>query len=123
MHTNAIAHYPASASEAERPCSRYGQRPLAQCVLCCAGTVLFVCRPRAVWSTLSEVNHQLESRMRETRPSGSEGGGTCVLPSPISYGRAASPLYFSAWSSDDESSSRIHSTIESGKLPFLIKSS
>jgi hypothetical protein len=37
-----------------------------------------------VWSTLSEVNHQLESRMRETRLSGSEGGGTLVLPTPIS---------------------------------------
>jgi len=36
-----------------------------------------------VWSILSEVNHQLESRMREIRLSGSEGGGTLVLPTPI----------------------------------------
>src|SRR5712691_11788204 len=76
MDTNAPAHYPASSAEAQRPCSRYRQCPLAQCVLCCAGAVFFVCRPRAVWSTLSQVNHQLESRMRENRPSGSEGGGT-----------------------------------------------
>src|SRR5712691_3592647 len=76
MDTNALAYYPASASEAERSCSRYGQCPLAQCVLCCAGIILFVWSPRAVWSTLSQVNHQLESRMRENRPSGSEGGGT-----------------------------------------------
>src|SRR5216683_6598536 len=82
MDTNALAHYPASASEAERPCSRYGQCPLAQCVLCCAGLILFVWSPRAVWSTLSEVNHQLESRMRENRLSGSEGGGTTRSPYP-----------------------------------------
>src|SRR6266511_6360303 len=88
MDTNAFAQYPASASEAERTCARYGQCPLAQCVLCCAGTALLVGRSRAVWSTLSEVNHQLESRMRETRLSGSEGGGTARSPYP--YWGAAS---------------------------------
>jgi hypothetical protein len=31
--------------------------------------------------------------MRENRPSGSEGGGTTVLPTPISGGRAANPLH------------------------------
>src|SRR5260370_38074688 len=31
--------------------------------------------------------------------------------------------HFSAWSSEDESSNKIHSIIDSGKLPFLIKSS
>src|SRR5450631_1627841 len=32
----------------------------------------------------SRDNHQLESRMREIRPSGSEGGGvTSILPTPI----------------------------------------
>src|SRR5438552_6751119 len=85
MDTNAIAHYPATTAEAQRPCSRYGQCPLAQCILCCAGAVLFVCRPRAVWSTLSEVNHQLESRMREHRLSGSEGGGAKPIVSPYPY--------------------------------------
>ena len=36
-------------------------------------------------STLSEVNYQLESRMREIRLSGSEGGGAnqSSLPTPI----------------------------------------
>jgi len=29
------------------------------------------------------VNHQLESRMREIRTSGSEGGGPYGLPTPI----------------------------------------
>src|SRR5712664_1733894 len=89
MDTNAFAQYPAAAAEAERPCSRYRQCPLAQCILCCAGVVFFVCRPRAVWSTLAEVNHQLESRMRENRLSGSEGGGTTGSPYP--YWRAAEP--------------------------------
>src|SRR3989440_11410093 len=85
MDTNALTPYPASASEAERLCSGYGQCPLAQCILCCAGIILFVWCPRAVRSTLSEVNYQLESRMRENRLSGSEGGGTIVLPTPISF--------------------------------------
>src|SRR5262249_9939784 len=35
----------------------------------------------------------------------------------------SSPTHFRASSSDDRSSSIIHSTIESGRLPFLIKSS
>lgn len=35
-----------------------------------------------MWSTLSEVTHQLESRMRENRLSGSEGGGTTRSPYP-----------------------------------------
>jgi len=45
-------------------------------------------RPQ-VWSTLAEVNHQLESRMRENRLSGSEGGGTTRSPYP--YCAAAKP--------------------------------
>lgn len=36
-------------------------------------------------STLSEVNYQLESRMRETRLSGSEGGGAKSIVSPYPY--------------------------------------
>jgi hypothetical protein len=63
--------------------NKYGQHPLAQCILCCAGTGLFVCRSSAAWSILSEVNHQLESRMRENRLSGSEGGGTTRSPYPL----------------------------------------
>src|SRR5712692_8959080 len=82
MGTHAVAHCPASTAEAKRSCSRYRQCPLAQRILCCAGAVFSVCRSRAVWSILSEVNHQLESRMRETRLSGSEGGGTTRSPYP-----------------------------------------
>src|SRR5713226_7392406 len=82
MGTHAVAHCPASTAEAKRPCSRYRQCPLAQRILCCAGAVFSVCRSRAVWSILSEVNHQLESRMREIRLSGSEGGGTTRSPYP-----------------------------------------
>ena len=33
----------------------------------------------------TEVNHQLESRMREIRPSGSEGGGAKPIVSPYPY--------------------------------------
>ena len=38
-----------------------------------------------MWSILSQVNHQLESRMRENRLSGSEGGGTKPIASPYPY--------------------------------------
>src|SRR2546425_2097242 len=48
---------------------------LAQCFLCGARAVLSCTSPCAVASTLSEVNHRPESRMRENRQSGSEGGG------------------------------------------------
>ena len=41
-------------------------------------------------STLSEVNYQLESRMRETRLSGSEGGGV-LTRSPYPYQGVESP--------------------------------
>jgi hypothetical protein len=36
---------------------------------------------------LVEVNHQLESRMREIRQSGSEGGGANPIVSPYPYSR------------------------------------
>ena len=39
-------------------------------------------------SILFEVNHQLESRMRETRSSGSEGGGTQTNESSLPLSRA-----------------------------------
>ena len=44
--------------------------------LCRAGAVLHGRSPCDGLSILSEVNHRLESRMREIRLSGSEGGGT-----------------------------------------------
>jgi len=47
-----------------------------------------------VWSTLAEVNHQLESRMRENRPSGSEGGGTTRSPYPYIRGRSPSLSFY-----------------------------
>src|SRR5207249_11786661 len=63
---------------------------LAQCFLCRAGAVLSCTSPGAVASILSEVNHQLESRMRENRQSGSEGGGTKSIASPYPYRENAS---------------------------------
>src|SRR5262245_14311266 len=48
---------------------------MAKCILCrarVANTQSSLCRSTTV---LKEVNHQLESRMRENRQSGSEGGG------------------------------------------------
>jgi hypothetical protein len=36
-------------------------------------------------SVLSKVNYRLESRMRENRPYGSEGGGTGTTGSPYPY--------------------------------------
>src|SRR5437867_13275027 len=60
---------------------------LAQCFLCRAGAVLSCTSPGAVASILSEVNHQLESRMRENRQSGSEGRRS-------ESNRLSLPLYF-----------------------------
>src|SRR6266850_1502887 len=88
MDTDALAQYPAASAVAERPSSRYGQCSLAKCLLYCARAAFSFCGSGATSSILSEVNHQLESRMRENRPSGSEGGGTLVLPTPISGGKA-----------------------------------
>src|SRR6267142_5750818 len=88
MDTDALAQYPAASAEAERPSSRYGQCSLAKCLLYCARAAFSFCGSGATSSILSEVHHQLESRMRENRPSGSEGGGTLVLPTPISSGKA-----------------------------------
>ena len=49
-------------------------------------------------SILDEVNHQLESRMREIRQSGSEGGGaeTNRLSLPL-FGEAANGLRSVGW--------------------------
>jgi hypothetical protein len=58
---------------------------LAQCFLCGAGVDLSCSGPCAVASILSQVNHQLESRMREIRLSGSEGGGAKPIVSPYPY--------------------------------------
>jgi hypothetical protein len=41
---------------------------------------------------LVEVNHQLESRMREIRQSGSEGGGANPIVSPYPYSARADRL-------------------------------
>src|SRR5450432_416906 len=55
MDTNAPAFYLASAAEAKRPCPRYGQCPVAQCLLCCARPAFSVCGSCATLSILSEV--------------------------------------------------------------------
>src|SRR5450432_138166 len=54
MDTNAPAFYLASAAEAKRPCPRYGQCPVAQCLLCCARPAFSVCGSCATLSILSE---------------------------------------------------------------------
>src|SRR5688572_24744729 len=96
MDTNAFAQYSAASAQAERPCARSGQCSLAQCLLCCARAVFSDCGSGTTLSILSEVNHQLESRMRENRLSGSEGGGILVLPTPIFGGDNSSGRHFGA---------------------------
>ena len=59
---------------------------LAECFLCQArveSSVEPLCLGMLSPSTPDWVNHQLESRMREIRLSGSEGGGAHALPTPI----------------------------------------
>ena len=52
------------------------------------GDILVSTFPSISVSILNEANHQLESRMREIRTSGSEGGGAEI-------NRLFLPLYFS----------------------------
>ena len=62
--------------QAKGPWSRARSSALAKSILCRAWVVLSCDGPCSSSSILDEVNHQLESRMREIRLSGSEGGGT-----------------------------------------------
>jgi len=52
------------------------QPTLATSLLCQAGVVLSCCSPCGGQSILPEVNHQPESRVREIRQHGSEGGAS-----------------------------------------------
>jgi hypothetical protein len=65
---------------------RSDHQRLAECFLCQA-RVESSEQPIRLGALLTSiptrVNHQLESRMREIRPSGSEGGGAHALPTPI----------------------------------------
>ena len=60
-----------------------GGSSLAECFLCGMWLLSPCAAHTFVRQSLGRANHQLESRMRETRQSGSEGGGTSVLPTPI----------------------------------------
>ena len=55
------------------------------------------------------MNHQLESRMREIRLSGSEGGGTLVLPTPIS-----------AWQSHNVSGIRVSRWVKGSLVAEIV---
>ena len=65
-------------------------------------------------SILSQVNHQLESRMREIRTSGSEGGGAETLSLPLSR-RAAKFQIFLARGSERASYRRDRAIIQFNK--------
>lgn len=90
MGPHAAAKHFAAACKTARTGSGSRSSTLAERVLCRAWAVLdrsSLCGGR---STPLWVNHRPESRMREIRPSGSEGGGTGnqpVLPTPIARRR------------------------------------
>src|ERR1700738_5008765 len=87
MYTNAATHYPTSTAEAKRPCSRCGQCSLAQCILCCARAVLFVGRPCATWSILSQGEPPTGEPDAGEPPVRFGGRGSIVSPYPYYISR------------------------------------
>ncbi len=80
------AQHPASATASQGSWPWSGPPTLAECFLYRAWAVLSATGPYLRASILVKVNHQPESRMREIRPSGSEGGGSRIqsaLPTPM----------------------------------------
>src|SRR5260370_20374261 len=99
MDSHALAIHSAPAARPTWPRLWPGPSPLAQCLLSEARTVLVIRGLCFSSPILFEVNYQLESRMRENRLSGSEGGGAYALPTPIPAGEPGSPAraVFARW--------------------------
>src|SRR5579871_6424529 len=76
MDPNALAQHSAQTTRTQRPGAWKRPPPLAQHLLYQAWVVQPDNRPCLGSSILFEVNHHRESRMRENRQSGLEGGGT-----------------------------------------------
>ena len=74
LAARSLAEHPAQTPRPARPGSRTRPPTLAQLLLHRTRAVLLESRPRRGLSILTKVNHPPESRMREIRPSGSEGG-------------------------------------------------
>lgn len=74
----------AETAQGTSPRRRLRQHALAECLLRRARTLLPGKSPKARWPVCSTVTHQLESRMREIRQSGSEVGGGVSLSLPLS---------------------------------------
>ena len=93
LDSRPLAQHLAEASRPARPGPRVGPQTLAQQLLRSAWAVLPGRRPCRFRSILTQVNHQLESRMREIRLSGSEGGGpqTNAASLPLLRARPVGP--------------------------------
>ncbi len=90
----ASAEYSAEAIGSARPGARAGPSALADGVLCRAGALFFARCPCRGPPVRSAVTPQLESRMREIRLSGSEGGAretNCVSLPLSKLAKRASP--------------------------------
>ena len=91
---DAASQHPALAQRRKGTRPRPGPSTLDQRLLRRPRAVLHDHGPESSVSILSKVNHQPESRMREIRTSGSEGGGVQLngLSLPLSNSRKQSVL-------------------------------
>src|SRR4030066_589869 len=91
MATHAASQHSTPASGAQGTGTRRRPPTLAQCLLCGARAVPPIRSPGVPLSVLEEVNLRLESRVRENRSHGSEGGGAGITGPPYPY-NSAGPL-------------------------------
>ncbi len=87
MGADAAEEHSAQPTEAQRGRAWTGPLALAELVLSGAGAVYHVRSLQGLTSVPKRMNHRLESRVREIRTHGSEGGGTGTTGPPYLYVR------------------------------------
>src|SRR5580693_963292 len=85
----AVAQYPQAPEEAKRLGQRKRSLPMAKYLLLRGGLVLLKTSTHCGMPIFLKVNHQLESRIQEIWPSGSEGGAKPTLSLPLSQPRVS----------------------------------
>ena len=90
MDSDAVSQYSSPSRRAQRAGTGSGPPTLAYCLLYGARAVLLIRGPGFALFVLDEVNLQLESRVREIRQHGSEGGGAGITGSPYPYTASSS---------------------------------
>src|SRR6266478_3452812 len=85
IYARPSAQHPPKANEEERSRTRKGSSTLAKRLLHHDGLVFLKTSPLGGLPIFLKVNHQLESRTREIRPFGSEGGAKLPSSLPLSF--------------------------------------